>query len=60
MPMLSPLHSGRFFVEYTVRGWSFKTQAMSKDAANQCLKDFQFANPSIQFAATIKPAVEGE
>lgn len=46
----------KYIVVYTVRGWSFKTEPMSKEHANQCLKDFQYANPDIQFAAVIKPA----
>lgn len=44
-----------YIVEYSCRGWSFKTQPLSKEHAEQCLKDFQFANPDIQFAAVIKP-----
>lgn len=52
---MAMLPNNTHVVVYTVRGWEFSTPPMSQLAANQCLKDFQFANPSIQFAAVIKP-----
>ena len=50
-----PLVDAKFIVVYTVRGWEFKTDSMSIDACNRCLKDFQYANHDIQFAAVIRP-----